>query len=173
LAAVLAVMLFTQMAAPLTSMAATKTVTAVKSTKASKIPAVKKGTTIIKSTHAKACYYKFTATKAGTYVFTISNLTNTGTTSSDIANGHLYVGNEPTLSAFFAKKYKTQGGKTTTYRICTKASYDSDSSAAKVDRYLKSRTITVSMKKGQTLYFYNYFAANSKTVKYTLNIKMK
>lgn len=174
MAAVLVVLMLTQISIPLTSLAATKTVTASTSKSTKKIPSVTKGTTKVTVKDGKASYFKFKATRAGTYTFTISGLSGSSE-KNDRINGCMAVGSSP--ASLFEKEYRTEGGKTTVYNLCSKAFYSSyykyASLGEKVNRYLTSRTITIKMEKGQTLYFYNYFLASSSKIRYTLKIKMK
>lgn len=179
-AVMLALVLCTQMATPITTEAASKKkkVTASTSDNTEKMPSVKKGTTTVKVSNKKNSYYKFTAKKAGTYVLTVSNVKGVDD-SDDTAYGYIAVGvkKDGTLS-FIGTDYATEGGTRNVFNLCSKTYYNqymTDSSVDLVEQYLTKRTVTIKLKKGQTIYICNdfNFMSGSGKIKYTLKIKMK
>ncbi|MBD5156333.1 MAG: hypothetical protein HDT13_01650 [Butyrivibrio sp.] len=146
-----------------------------------KAPTVKVGTTTVTARPVKSSNYKkknlasvgfikFTAPKAGTYQFTISNLVKKGD-AQRYTNGAVtfWTGNGSANSIWPDKylKVKTQGGKSHTLWLCSKRYSSGKVTAA---TFLTSRTATVKLSKGQVVYMdFN----NSYTNTCTLKIKKK
>ena len=147
-----------------------------------KAPAIKVGTTAVtakpyKSSNLKTktktavSWVKFTAPKAGTYQFTISNYAKKGNSNAVIYGCvTMMTGKNTYAGARYPKSYlsvKTKGGKVNTLYLRSAASYTSSGSVSKYT-YLPSRTATVKLKKGQVVYLdFN----NSSTI--TCNVKVK
>lgn len=170
--------------APMTSMEAQAAKTVTSNYTYTKAPAVKTGTTTViakpykgsnNSTKTKTAvsWVKFTAPKAGTYQFTISNYGVKGDSSAILHGAVTMMTGKSTYSgAKYPKSYlkvKTQGGKVYTLWLCSASAYRNYGKIT-TGTSLTSRTATVKLKKGQVVYLdFN----NSKTVSCKLNIKRK
>lgn len=124
-------------------------------------------------------WVKFVAPKAGKYAFTFSNFTNRDKSQNDIGNSNSYL-----ISKVKSKysntvynenlTFSTKGGKTSTIWLCTKYSYNSHKPAKiSSSTFLPSRTCTVSLKKGQVVYYKNHFAGSYKDPTYYYNVVVK
>jgi hypothetical protein len=154
-----------------TQAASTKEVTAA--TNCKKAPAIKTGTTKVTYKQSKG-YVKFTAPKKGTYVITFSGLATKPVPASgrDICYSYCNIGKKILGSYLDPIKVKTNKNKKTDVLWVTTKYCWNDSNKAEgygVDNYLYSRTATLSLKKGETIYIYNY----ASTDKHTLNINIK
>ncbi len=115
---------------------------------------VKKGTTTLKGTKG---WFKFKAKKTKKYTFTFSNVKAPASKYNN-AYGHVYA--EYQKRNYLRSKYlSTQGGKAYSLYLTTQTNYNS-SSKSKVNAYtsLPTRSTRFKVKKGQTIYFYFYFA---------------
>lgn len=155
--------------------AGTKKVTASKKIKNS--TKVKSGSTIVKSKQfRKHAYISFTAPKAGTYTFTFSDI-SVSDGNYNRALGHYYL--KTAIKSSYSNrvyydnvKAKTEGGTNTVFQFATK-NYDNRyiSSGSKKNRYLKTRSATVKLNKGQTIYLDTYITSDKG--QYKLKIKRK
>lgn len=135
-----------------------------------KAPAVKTGTTTVTSKKAKtstAKWVKFKAPKKGTYKFTVSNFKP----SDEINCGSFTFYTDPAKYDTLTN-LKTQGGRTSNFHIASKKfmQYYKPGNTAKKNRYRSSRTVTINMTKGQTVYMRLYYTTATKYT-YSLNIK--
>lgn len=161
--------------------ASTKKVTATKSYK--KSPALKVGNN--KVTAKQFCYTKFTAPKAGTYLFTVSGVTSTGNTNTEIGYGCVYL-EQPTKYGYMnyckiktnkAKAINKLGTKKVNASglgICTKYCWDKFDKASWTkgkSKYVYTRYMQVSLKKGETVYMMSHFSGRK--AKHTYNVKIK
>lgn len=162
--------------APTTGQAAsTKKVTAAKTYQ--KAPSLKTGNNTVSSANSSPQrIVKYTAKSKGTYVFTFSKFKSVPTKSKDINLGFVSVnklvksGSSKGLNVL---KVQTNKGKTSYLNVATSYSYNHfyKNKGSGVDNYLYSRKATVSMKKGQTLYFKTFFTGGKHS--YSVNIKKK
>lgn len=133
-----------------------------------KIPAIKKGTTKV-TMKKQYSYVKFTAPKKATYKIKFSGVKKT---DARYVCGHINISklktNKTTGKKYFVtKNVRTNGGRSYAVRLANK----SDTYGEKVYRYLKSRTVTIDMKKGETIYIDGYFAGGT-TNKTTYTVKI-
>ena len=129
-----------------------------------KIPSVKKGKTKV-TLKKQGSYVKFTANKTKKYTFTFSNVKK----GSGYVCGHVSINDlKGTYVKYFSsKKIKTYGGKTYALRLANR----DDNYGTKVYRYKKSRSTTIKLKKGQTVYIYGSFAGSGNKASFDLKIK--
>ena len=138
-----------------------------------KTPTVKVGVNKVTQKNASTgCYTKFVAPSSGTYVFKFSN---PSTPKGASVNGHItmYTKNGKYLDW---KKGKVYGGSAYTFRIANSKflKYWTNSGADKTQYYFTSRSYTTTLKKGETLFIYGYFAGGVKEVKmYNVKITKK
>jgi hypothetical protein len=149
--------------------ASTKKVTAVTNYK--KAPAIKTGTTKV-TYKKKEGYVKFTASKKGTYVITFSGLATVPATKEDITYGFSDIYKKNSYGYLESVKVKTNKNKKTwslylTTKFCWNNFDKEDGYGASNSLY--SRTATLTLKKGETIYIYNY----ATSAKHTLNINIK
>ncbi|SNU05036.1 hypothetical protein SAMN06297422_102149 [Lachnospiraceae bacterium] len=148
-----------------------KVTTSVLEKKFNKAPAVKKGTTKVtmKKQHS---YVKFTAPATKTYKITFSNVYDPADSSKKI-NGYFTVRKLNYGKYVWAEKVKTYGGKTTSIQVANSAFLANWTAYGdKVNHYKTSRTATIKLKKGETIWMEGYFAGiSTKKSAYTLKIK--
>lgn len=159
---------------------AAKKVTAQKTFKKAK--SVKTGTTTVTvkkrpaNTNYNDAYVKFKAPKAGKYVFTVSSLKLKGQNpATSTTCGFFYLGKLSSSGKYIdIQKLKTAGGKTTYMQIGTKTMYEYSvrNKLKKIDQYLTSRSATISLKKGETVYL-NIICTTSQQYTYKLKVKRK
>lgn len=111
---------------------------------------VKRGTTKLKV--KTEGFIKFTASKSKKYSFKFSGLSG-----AYCAHTTAYTRTSGTSPYCSMKKLSTKGGKDSTLRIAKKG-YNT-SSPQVVNRYLSTRTGSVKMTQGETIYFYIYIPA--------------
>ena len=151
-----------------------KTVSTVTNYKKAK--KVKTGTTVVRTTSrrgGKYGYVKFTAPKKGKYVFTVGSLKTSAPRSAggkDIRNGYVEICKADRYGVA-PIKLRTQYGKSYSMYVCTQDSWDVSGRKGSPYDSLTSRSMTASMKKGQTLYVRAWFTAEKAT--YSLKIKRK
>ena len=125
---------------------------------------VGKGTMTVKVPKKTSGYLRFTAPATKAYSFTVSNIR-----AGRYCCGYFYVmtmyGKDN--SYIGQEKVATQGGEATGLFVATKKSKKSKYVSA-ATRYLKSRTGTIALQAGQTVYIYF-----SMTRKCTLKFKIK
>lgn len=148
--------------------AAAKKITGNKNWK--KAPSVKVGTTTVTSKKAKtntAKWVKFTATKKGTYKFTVSSFNPADQINCGTFTFYTNPAKYETL-----RNLKTEGGRTDRFYIASKKfmQHYKPGKTAKKDRYRSSRTVTINMTKGQTVYMRLYYTTANK---YTYSLKIK
>ncbi len=152
--------------------AATKKVTATK--KQAKAPKVKVGSNkvTVKLKPYTQSYVKFTAPKAGKYVFTFSNLKG----KEDFTLG--YLGIQKKMGKYYNyQQLSTNLGKTllpsiaSKYAMTTSTVKRHNKENKKADRYSASPKVTMSLKKGETIWI--MMTGSSKPLSYSLNIKRK
>lgn len=151
-----------------------KTMSATSNVKKAK--KVKVGTTTVRTTSkrgGKPGYVKFTAPKKGKYTFTVSALKTSAPRSAggkDIHNGYVEIcrKNRYGMSPL---RLRTQYGKSYSMYVCTKDAWNVSKKQGSPYDSLASRSMTASMKKGQTLYVGAWFTAGKAT--YSLKIKRK
>ena len=163
LSCVLAVCMFVLFAAvafrPVAVQAATKTVkvldysTKLKTIK-KKATKIKRGTTTLKGTKG---WFKFTSKKTKKYTFSFSNVQ---APASKYNNAYGHVCAEYQKRNYLRSKYlSTQGGKAYSLYLTTQTNYNSSSkSSVNAFTSLPVRSTRFKVKKGQTIYFYFYFA---------------
>ena len=148
--------------------AATKKVTTsgkFKSAVPKKAPTVKKGTTVVTLKKA-AGFVKFKAPSTKSYKFTFSKLSGPNGFTSSFTS---FLGANENGKLTFVP-VKTYGGKNTALFLSSKKVSTQLTNAKKKDYFLTSRTATVKLKKGQTVYIYTEATGGKKTT-YTLKIK--
>lgn len=149
-----------------------------------KAPAIKTGTTTVTAkkyngsnnkskTKTAIPWVKFTAPKAGTYQFTISDLTVKGKSNTTVVSAvGMWTGVNTWSGSTYPQSYlkvKTKGGKTSTLWLCSKNAYLSSGKVSTATS-LPSRTATVKLKKGQVVYIsFN----QSYNVTYKVKVKKK
>ncbi len=151
---------------------AAKKVTANK--KQAKAPKVKVGTTTvnIKLKSYTNSFVKFSAPKNGKYTFTFSNLKG----KQDFTLGYLGI-YKKSGKYYSAQTLKTKYGKTlfpyiaSKYAMTTPTIKSSNKKAKKAVRYYASQTVTMSLKKGETVWI--MMTSSSKPSSYNLKIKKK
>lgn len=117
----------------------------------------------------------FVAPANGTYKFTISNIATMGSNQTNLGNWYpkeLYTSKYSSYSYLTSKKVKTEGGQANC--LWTASANYNDSYINKgtlVNRYLKSRSATVKMVKGQKIWFDYYYTGTKST--YTVTVKKK
>ena len=177
LAAVLAFALTLAVAMPCANVVtaqAAKTVTANPNYK--KAPVIKKTGTVNVKAPKNHSMIAFRAPKAGTYKFTISNIATMGSNDTNLGNWYpktLYVSPYSGTSYLQSLKVKTEGGKqsclwtaSANYRDCY-----TTTGGPLSGRYLKTRSATVKLKAGQTIWFDYYYTGNKCTYKVTIKKK--
>lgn len=115
-------------------------------------------------------FISFVAPKTGTYKFTINNIKTLGSNATNLGNWYplqkdLY-GSTPA-----SIKVKTEGGQSSCLWTAS-SNFDLsyvNAGKKKVSQYLKSRSATIKMTKGQKIYFEYYYVG----VKCTYNITIK
>jgi len=115
-------------------------------------------------------FVKFTAPKTKTYKFTFSNLKSVGKSGSDINHSYItFYMNKYGTSLSGVTSVKTKGGTTSTLWVCTKYSYSlSRVSTVRTGTSLPTRTGSVKLAKGQTIYLYFHSQYTSR-----VNLKVK
>ena len=143
----------------------------------SKAPTVKTGTTTVTAKpivtykengkyNTKYSWAKFKAPKPGTYQFTVSDYSVKGNKKQVVFGSVLlWTGKTPKTTL----NVKTKGGKYYALYMCS-SSANSASGKVKTTSFIKKRTGTVKLKKGQIVYFE---FVNRETVTFKLNIKRK
>ncbi|MBR1691685.1 MAG: hypothetical protein IJ711_02800 [Lachnospiraceae bacterium] len=152
---------------PISAQAAAKKVTA--STNYKKAPKLKVGTNKV-TAKKNSAYVKFTAAKAGTYTFTMSDVATIPAKKPDHNLGHFTI-RKDTGYYLSAQKVSTNGGKETYLEMATKDSYNDYYKGQKVKKnsYLASRYGKLKLKKGETVYI-QYFHTGGKC-SYTMKVK--
>ncbi len=173
----LAVAVLTPAAGSVDAQAATKK-TANKNYK--KAPAIKVNKTykITSKTKGGNTYVKFTAPKSANYVFTIYDVKNykpsAGYDGRDLSN--FYIRKKSSYSNYLSLQYvKTQGGKATCLFMATPQWYSKyPVKKPTINSYLKKRTATLKLNKGETVYvnMYGFTGTNSQCT-YMLKVKKK
>ena len=124
------------------------TKTSIANKKASK---VKKGTTNLVISNGKG-YIKFVAPTTKVYSFTFSNV-KTKSKSPGHTAACIQLPNESDGKTMWPKDVKQKGGKYCFLRL-TKNGAQNDRTGMVINRYLKSRTGTIKLEAGQTIYFH-------------------
>lgn len=174
--AVVMAFLITTTAFPTETYAATKKnkVTATSNSKPTKkTPALKTGDNVV--TYKKSSgYVKFTASKKGTYTFTFSGLTSLEKTPDKIGYGYFTIDEKSSYGYYSPIKVKTNKGKKSEYlEVTTKYCYNKYDKKSETSNYLYKRTATLSLKKGETVYIYNFTSIGVNSAKHSVNINVK
>lgn len=148
-----------------------------------KAPKIKLNKTYTVTSKSKnGTYVKFTASKAGKYQVSISNLRSYKSKSvdTDMELANFYIRKAPTSSYSSwlpSINVKTQGGKSDVLFVGTPASYNAHykgKPAKTFGYYPQKRTATFSMKKGETIYVnMHFFTGKKNRCTYNLQIKRK
>lgn len=173
--AVFASTLMFEGAGKITVDAKTKTVkTSTQRAKYKNAPAVKTGTTKVKF-KKNSSFVKFTAKKTKTYKITFSKAYDTKDSSRSINGGiHVYkeVGNDSS-KYLQSQKLKTYGGKADYFQIANSKFLSNWKNYGKKAFYYKSsRTVTIKLNAGETIYIDAFFAG-TKSGKPGFTIKIK
>ncbi len=149
-----------------------RTVT-TKAVKWQKAPAVRSGKTKVRIKKSNA-YIKFTAKKAKTYRFTFSSVQPTRKSVGTCGYVAFWIGRNQYTDAPGLVNVKTKGGKTSFLKLANShfLRYFSQSSIPKVNRYYTSRTGSLALAKGETVYLSAFFAGvTNSNISYNLTIK--
>lgn len=115
---------------------------------------IKKGTTTL---HGTQGWFKFTSKKTKKYTFTFGSVSAPASQYNN-AYGHI-TAQFPYRKYFRSKQMSTQGGKAYSLYLTTQTNYDKSSqTAVSYTTSLPSRSTKFKVKKGETVYFYFYFA---------------
>ncbi|MBP3234827.1 MAG: hypothetical protein J6M65_10440 [Eubacterium sp.] len=171
--AVFASTLMFEGAGKITVDAKTKTVkTSTQRAKYKNAPAVKTGTTKVKF-KKNSSFVKFTAKKTKTYKITFSKAYDTKDSSSSV-NGGFHISKEKGNQSYLENQtLKTYGGKTAHFQIANKRFLKYWKNSGKKSAYYKtSRTVTIKLNAGETIYIDAFFAGTkSGKPGYTIKIK--
>lgn len=142
-----------------------KTIKITANPKSQKAPVMKTGKYAI-TQKKNFSYVAFVAPKDGTYKFTISNIKTLGSNTQNLGNWYP----RPTYDSA-PVTFKTEGVKTNClYTASSNYNLKSvNTSPKKLYQYLKTRSVTIKMKKGQRMDFEYYYVSD----KCTYNITIK
>ena len=137
-----------------------------------KSPAVKKGTTYVKSSKSATTFVKFTAPKTKTYTFTFTPVF-TEEQEENWVLGYFQICSV-SYDALHTLSLKTEGGKYIALNVSNELyANETKDSKPKSKRYLTSRSTKVKIKKGNTVYISRYFEKNAEPDKVNYNLTIK
>lgn len=133
--------------------------------KMQKAPVLKKTGTYAITQKKNFSYVSFVAPKDGTYKFTISNINTLGSNAANLGNWYPKPAYNPSPATF-----KTEGGKASCLWTAS-SNYDLtyvNANKKKVSQYLKARSATVKMAKGQRINFEYFYTGTKCTYNFTI-----
>ena len=137
------------------------------------ISAVKKAAKTVKkgkmTLSVRSGYIKFKAPKAGTYSFAFSDIKAIGDSGAEVTGyAEFYDRNAYEIKD---SKVRTTGGKKASLYLCS-AAYTTSTKGIVKERYLKSRTGKIKLKKGQVIYIYMDFDSENAKKGVYVNLKI-
>ena len=138
-----------------------------------KAPKINKGTTVVIPKKKNACYVKFTAPKTKSYEFIFTPEFSDEQNNEEYILGYFQF-QKQSYDKLKTLKLKTEGGKYIALN-CGTEKVQSLMKEKKAKEYKSSRSTTIKLKKGESVYISSYFieGISNKVIKQKYNISVK